>query len=201
MLIWIIYFWIAAVIAVLSAVGRVYLFLACGIVTPYDLMESLVALFAVVGLYGFAYQTPIATPTLWKVAFVLLAGTWLWGFFAAKNSAMIDKLGMAKGGAALAIIQMLAVPGLVGLSLYTQQVCGNDSAIQQVLPADRLRQLASHQSCVLRCGLLIIVARVDCKGRLHLNVDTLREAGNRAPGDHSLDFVSGKQTTERTFTV
>ena len=118
MLIWKIYFWIAAVVTVLSAIGRVYLLTTRGVVTAYDLVESLIALVALVGLYGFAYQTPIAAPILWKFVFVLLTGTWLWSFFAAKNAAMIEKLGLGKGAAALAVISMLAVPALVALSFY-----------------------------------------------------------------------------------
>ena len=108
-----------AVLIVVSAIGRVYLFFTREIVTGYDLVESLVSLIAIVGLYGFAYQTPIAAPTLWKVVWVLLMFTWIWSFFAAKNAEIVEKLGLAKGAAVITLIAVLAVPALVGLCLYS----------------------------------------------------------------------------------
>jgi hypothetical protein len=119
MLIWIIYFWVVAILTGLSAIGRVYLFFTREIVTVYDLVESLIGVIAIVGLYGFAYQTPIATPVFWKIIWALLMLTWLWSFFAAKNAEMIDKVGLSKAAAILSLISMLAVPALVGLCIYS----------------------------------------------------------------------------------
>jgi hypothetical protein len=92
MLIWIIYFWLIAILVGVSAIGRFYLFFTREIVTGYDLVESLISLIAIVGLYGFVYRTPIVTPTFWKVIWVLLMLTWIWSFFGAKNAEMIEKL-------------------------------------------------------------------------------------------------------------
>ena len=119
MLIWTIYFWLMAVLVVLSAIERVYLFFTREIVTGYDLVESLISLIAIVGLYGFTYQTPIVTPTFWKFVWILLMLTWIWSFFAAKNAEMIEKFGLAKGAAIISLIAVLAVPTLVGLCLYS----------------------------------------------------------------------------------
>ncbi|CAN5523825.1 hypothetical protein BH10ACI1_BH10ACI1_24920 [soil metagenome] len=119
MLLWTIYFWLMALLVGASAIGRVYLFLTREIVTAYDLVESLVSLVAIVGLFGFVYQTPIAVPTFWKVVWVLLVLTWVWSFFGAKNVEMIEKVGLAKGAAIFSVISMLAVPSLVGLCIYS----------------------------------------------------------------------------------
>lgn len=119
MLIWIIYFWITVILTGFSVIGRVYLFFTREAVTIYDLVESLIALIAIVGLYGFAYQTPIATPTFWKIVWILLMLTWLWSFFAGKNADMIDKIGLSKAAAVISLISMVAVPALVGLCLYS----------------------------------------------------------------------------------
>lgn len=118
MLLWTIYFWLMALLVGVSAIGRVYLFFTRQIVTAYDLIESLTSLIAVVGLFGFAYQTPIAAPTFWKVVWVLLMLTWVWSFFGAKNVEMIEKTGLAKGATIFSLISMLAVPALVGLCIY-----------------------------------------------------------------------------------
>ena len=119
MLLWTIYFWLMALLVGASAIGRVYLFFTREIVTAYDLIESLISLVAIVGLFGFAYQTPIATPTFWKVVWILLMLTWIWSFFGAKNVEMIEKTGLAKGAAIFSLISMLAVPALVGLCIYS----------------------------------------------------------------------------------
>lgn len=119
MLIWIIYFWLIAILVGVSAIGRFYLFFTREIVTGYDLVESLISLIAIVGLYGFVYRTPIVTPTFWKVIWVLLMLTWIWSFFGAKNAEMIEKVGLAKGTAIFSLISMLAVPTLVGLCIYS----------------------------------------------------------------------------------
>jgi hypothetical protein len=70
------------------------------------------------GLYGFAYQSRVGSPGLWKATFVLLVAVWLWNLFAPKNQAIVDKFGAGKGGAALSLMLMLAVPELVGIYLY-----------------------------------------------------------------------------------
>lgn len=119
MLLWTIYFWVMAFLVGASAIGRVYLFFNREIVTTYDLIESLVSLVAIVGLFGFAYQTPIATPAFWKVVWIILMLTWIWSFFGAKNVEMIEKIGLAKGSAIFSLISMLAVPTLVGLCIYS----------------------------------------------------------------------------------
>ena len=119
MFIWIIYFWLMALLVGLSAIGRVYLFFTAEIVTVYDLVESLISLIAVVGLYGFVYQKPIAARTFWKFVWILLLLTWIWSFFAAKNTEMIEKFGLAKGALIIILIAGLAVPSLIGLYLYS----------------------------------------------------------------------------------
>lgn len=119
MLIWTIYFWLMALLVGASAIGRIYLFFTRKIVTAYDLIESLISLIAIVGLYGFVYQTPIITPTFWKVVWVLLVLTWIWSFCGAKNIEMIEKVGLAKGAAIFSLISMSAVPTLVGFCLYS----------------------------------------------------------------------------------
>lgn len=101
-----------------SAVGRVYLFFTGKTVTVYDLSESLISSVAIVGLFGFVYQMPIATPTFWKAVWALLMLTWVWSFFGAKNIEMIEKIGLAKGSQIFSLITMLAVPTLVGLCIY-----------------------------------------------------------------------------------
>ncbi|HEY8559207.1 MAG TPA: hypothetical protein VIL74_02305 [Pyrinomonadaceae bacterium] len=102
-----------------SAIGRGYLFFTHEIVTAYDLIESLISLAAIIGLYGFAYQTPIITPTFWKVIWVLLMMTWFLRFFGAKNVEMIEKVVSAKGAAIFSIFSTLAVPTFVGLCIYS----------------------------------------------------------------------------------
>ena len=119
MLIWVVYFWVVAVATVLSALGRLYLyFTRGGVVTAYDLVESILALSALGGLYGFAYQSPVGTPAVWKAMFALLVAAWLWNLAAPKSQVIVDKFGAGKGGAALAALLMLAVPEIVGLYLY-----------------------------------------------------------------------------------
>ena len=119
MLLWVVYFWVVAVAIVLSAIGRIYLYFARGdVVTVYDIAESLLALSALVGLYGFAYQSPVASPGVWKAMFALLVAAWLWNLVAPKSQVIVDKFGAGKGGAALSALLMLAVPELVGIYLY-----------------------------------------------------------------------------------
>ncbi|MEJ7701284.1 MAG: hypothetical protein WKF71_16795 [Pyrinomonadaceae bacterium] len=98
-----------------SAIGRVYLFFTREIVTVYDLIESLISLIAIVGLYGFAYQTPIITPIFWKIVWIALLLTWVWSLFGAKNVELIEKVGLAKGAAIISLISMLGIPTLVGV--------------------------------------------------------------------------------------
>lgn len=119
MLFWTIYFWVMAILVGASAIGRVYLFFTREVVTAYDLIESLVSLVAIAGLFGFVYQTPIAIPEFWKVVWVVLMLTWIWSFFGAKNIEMIENIGLAKGSAIFSLISMLAVPTLVGLCIYS----------------------------------------------------------------------------------
>ncbi len=119
MLIWTIYFWLMALLVGASAIGRVYLFFTREIVTVYDLIESLISLIAIVGLYGFAYQTPIITPIFWKIVWIALLLTWVWSLFGAKNVELIEKVGLAKGAAIISLISMLGIPTLVGLCIYS----------------------------------------------------------------------------------
>ena len=119
MLLWIIYFWLMAFLIGLSAIGRVYLFFTREIVTVYDLVESLISLTAIVGLYGFVYQKPIAAPLFWKVVWMLLMLSWILSFFAAKNAEMIEKFGLTKSAIIIILIAALAVPTLIGLYRYS----------------------------------------------------------------------------------
>ena len=119
MLIWTIYFWLMALLVGASAIGRVYLFFTREIVTAYDLIESLISLIAMVGLYGFVYQTPIITPIFWKIIWIALLLTWVWSLFGAKNVELIEKIGLAKGAAIISLISMLGIPTLVGLCIYS----------------------------------------------------------------------------------
>ena len=119
MLLWTVYFWISALLVVGSAIARVYLYFTREIVTVYDLIESLVSVIAIVGLFGFAYQTPLATPAFWKVVWFFLVLTWIGSFFAAKNVEMIESVGLAKGSAIIALVSILGVPTLVGLFFYS----------------------------------------------------------------------------------
>ena len=119
MLFWKIYFWLMAFLVGLSAIGRVYLYFTREIVTVYDLVESLISLIAIVGLYGFVYQKPLAAPLFWKFIWILLLLTWIWSFFSAKNAGMIEKFGFAKAALLITLIAGLAVPSLIGLYLYS----------------------------------------------------------------------------------
>ncbi len=102
MLIWIIYFWLIAILVVFSAVGRIYLFFTSEAVKGFDLIESFISVTAIIGLYGFAYQTPVLNPMFWKIIWVLLTVTWLWSFFAVKNIELVDKVGLTKASAIVA---------------------------------------------------------------------------------------------------
>ncbi len=102
MLIWTIYFWLIAVLVVFSALGRIYLFFSSETVKVFDLIESFISVAAIVGLYGFAYQTPVLNPMFWKIIWVLLTVTWLWSFFAVKNIELVDKVGLTKASAIVA---------------------------------------------------------------------------------------------------
>lgn len=119
MLIWTIYFWLIALLVGASAIGRVYLFFTREIVTAYDLIESLISLIAMAGLYGFVYQTPIITPVFWKIVWIALLLTWVWSLFGAKNVELIEQIGLAKGAAVISLISMLGIPTLVGLCIYS----------------------------------------------------------------------------------
>lgn len=119
MLGWTIYFWLIALLVGASAIARVYLFFTREIVTIYDLIESLISVIAIIGLYGFAYQTPLLNPTFWKIVWGLGMLIWIWSFFSAKNVEMIEQIGLAKGAAVFSLLSMLSVPVLVGLCLYS----------------------------------------------------------------------------------
>lgn len=119
MLIWIIYFWLIAILVVFSAVGRIYLFFTSEAVKGFDLIESFISVTAIIGLYGFAYQTPVLNPMFWKIIWVLLTVTWLWSFFAVKNIELVDKVGLTKASAIVALTSVVGVPTLVGLFFYS----------------------------------------------------------------------------------
>ena len=116
---WIIYFWLIALLVVVSAAARVYLYFTREIVTFYDLIESLISLVAIVGLYGFAYQTPLSATMFWKIVWFLLLLSWIWSFFGVKNIEMIEKVGLANGTAIFALTSMIGIPALVGLFFYS----------------------------------------------------------------------------------
>ena len=116
---WLIYFWIAAPVTVVSAIGRIYLYFRRDIVTAYDLAESFISLAAIVGLYGYVYSAAILAPLLWRVILALIVCSWLWNFFAPKNRAMVKEMGTIKGAAVISIIQLLALPAIIGLYLYS----------------------------------------------------------------------------------
>lgn len=119
MKIWIVYFWFIAILVAISAIGRIYLFAKRDAVTIFDLIESLISLVAIVGLYGFAYQMPLVSALFWKMIWFLLLMTWLWSLFGAKNVEMIEKIGMANGTAVIALTSAIGIPTLVGLLFYS----------------------------------------------------------------------------------
>lgn len=119
MKIWIVYFWFIAILVAISAIGRIYLFAKRDAVTIFDLIESLISLVAIVGLYGFAYQMPLVSSLFWKMIWFLLLMTWLWSLFGAKNVEMIEKIGMANGTAVIALTSAIGIPTLVGLLFYS----------------------------------------------------------------------------------
>jgi hypothetical protein len=119
MLVWIIYFWLIAILVAASAIGRGYLYFRSETVKLYDLFESLVSIFAIIGLYGFAYQIPLLSATFWKIIWLLLVLTWLYSIFAAKNEELIENFGMAKASTIIALTSILGVPTLIGLAFYS----------------------------------------------------------------------------------
>jgi hypothetical protein len=118
MIVWIIYFWFIAILVVLSAFGRVYLYFKSEAVRIYDLIESFVSVAAIIGLYGFVYQVPILSSGFWKVIWILITLVWLWSIFPAKNKELIEKFGMAKASMIIALTSVIGVPTLIGLAFY-----------------------------------------------------------------------------------
>jgi hypothetical protein len=118
MIIWIIYFWFIAVLVVLSAFGRAFLYFKSEAVRIYDLIESLISITAIVGLYGFVYQVPILTADFWKVILILITLAWIWSIFSAKNKELIKKFGMAKASMIIALTSVIGIPTLIGLAIY-----------------------------------------------------------------------------------
>lgn len=116
--VWTLYFWVIAVLVIGTALGRLYLYFRTEVVTAYDLVESGVSVVAIVGLYGYVYQTNYLAPIFWQFVWVLLLLTWFVSLGSGKNREMIKKIGAKKGIAVIAATTIIGLPTLVGLFIY-----------------------------------------------------------------------------------
>lgn len=116
--VWTLYFWVIAVLVIGTALARLYLYFRTEVVTAYDLVESGVSVVAIVGLYGYVYQTNYLAPIFWQFVWVLLLLTWFVSLGSGKNREMIKKIGAKKGIAVIAATTIIGLPTLVGLFIY-----------------------------------------------------------------------------------
>lgn len=115
---WIVYFWIIAILVVVSALGRVFLYFRPDQVKFYDIVESVISIAAIAGLHGYVYQSAYLSPFFWQVTWILLLAAWLASLRDQKNGEMINKIGLKKGIAVIAVTAILGFPTLLVLFAY-----------------------------------------------------------------------------------
>ncbi len=115
---WQIYVWVFSGVLVLSAIGRIVLFVKKpGLVSRLDLIEAAVALAATPALFGFAYQRAHGTRVLWELFSVVFVGLSVYQFFTPKMRKLYDK-GLPTTAFTVLAQCVLGGPGLWALLAY-----------------------------------------------------------------------------------
>lgn len=114
-----VYFWIFASVIVLSALGRLYLFIKGGNrVQIYELFESLIAILGTLGLYGYVYSLNFGSKLFWKVIFIFLLLSFLYSLFKPKSISAYKKLGNRKAVLLIGATALFSLPATYMLGLY-----------------------------------------------------------------------------------
>jgi hypothetical protein len=116
---WKIYFVCLAVLVVGSFFGRIFLFAKKpGVVKRFDLLQSIIGIVALVGVYGFAYNVKIANQVVWVAVSALVIVFWLLEFFQPKTTVVVEKIGLAKASLLFGAMALITLPGYVALISY-----------------------------------------------------------------------------------
>jgi hypothetical protein len=115
---WKIYFWLFTVVTAGSAIGRFLLFRKSRkVVTPYDLVEAVIGILLLPGLYGFAYGHAIGIQFVWEAAAIFSIGNSVAHFFRPKMRLLAAKGWQVVLGVATVELA-LGLPALYALFRY-----------------------------------------------------------------------------------
>jgi len=122
---WVVYFWLVAALLLLPLPFKIFEYVtgkdsSPTIVKAEEMLNAAFFSVGLVGLYGFAYQQPLLTPTFWKLWVVLAVLISISGlFWSPKLKYGLGVMGKLRTRLVLAIGTLFLLPMLVGIWHYS----------------------------------------------------------------------------------